>query len=351
MSRQIKETPPSMVENGRVVEFGHFKSPFRTNNIREADVFGLGKLGIKLLNPLRLKDWQHFAVFGEDFLFTFVVFNAHYLSNTFCYFVDRKTGEMFEHHREGSPFRARLARELWNDKCSYVSKGYRIDIQNRLESNRHFAQVDIAEKGGVPGIKADLEMLSDLGKYQAIEVVLKAAENRPVYSHKMVCPVRGKISVGGREVVLDGSRHLVAIDVHKAYYPYFMKWIWATGAGYDSTGRLVGFNLTHNILPDDETNNENGLWVGNGLSMFGAARFNLDTSDMLKPWQVKTNDGRVKVDFKPEGKRSGKINAGLISSDYHQPYGTFNGEAVDDAGNVHKITDFFGVTEHHVARF
>ncbi|MFA6034023.1 MAG: DUF2804 domain-containing protein, partial [Myxococcota bacterium] len=302
-------------------------------------------------NPLRLKDWQHFAVFGPDFLFTFVVFNAHYLNNTFCYFVDRMTGAMSEHHREGLPFRAKLAQNLWNDGCSYRSPGYNIEIQNRLQSNRHFAQVDIAAKGSIPALGADLEMVADIEKHQPLIVVLKAGENRPVYSHKMACPVKGKINVGGREIILDERKNLVLIDVHKAYYPYFMKWTWASGAGFNEQGEVVGFNLTHNVLPDDETNNENALWVGNKLSMFGAARFKLDESDTLKPWSVATTDGRCRIDFKAEGKRSGKINAGLISSDYHQPYGSFNGTAVDDDGVTHIIKDFFGVTELHKARF
>lgn len=351
MTRQMQKTPESMVQGGQITAFGHFDSPFRNINAMEADVFGTGKTGARLFNRFRLKEWQHFAIFGQDLLFTFVVFNAHYISNSFCYFVDRKSGEMIEHHREGLPFAARLADELWDDRCSFKMSGYRIGIRNHLEKNRHFASIDIDRNGATPGISADLELIADLACYQPIVVVLRLAPNRPAYSHKMACPASGRITVGDRTIDLDPGRHIVMIDVHKAYYPYRMNWSWATCAGYDGDGRLIGLNLTHNVIEDDTDNNENGLWVGNELSVFQAARFTFDEDRILEPWRVETEDGRCKIDFKPEGERRGKINFGVISSDYHQPYGTFSGEATDDSGKLHIIRNFFGVTELHKARF
>ncbi len=351
MSRTMQATPDRMVENGRIAAFGHFERPFRTINIMEADIFGVGRTAAKLVNPLRLKEWQHFAVFGPDFLLTFVVLNTHYLANSFCYFVDRKSGEMIEYHREGLPTLAKLARELWNDRCSFQMRGYSIGVHNYLDQNVHTASIDIAPHQGKPGILAEVKMHADLNQYQPLIVVLRLAENRPAYSHKMACPASGRIRIGERSIELDPARCLVLIDVHKAYYPYRMAWRWASCAGFDEQGRVVGLNLTHNVIQDDEENNENGLWVGRQLSMFGAARFTFNEKRLTDPWRVETTDGRCQVDFKPEGERTGVINAGVVYSNYHQPYGTFSGQATDDAGQVHLIRDYFGVTECHKARF
>lgn len=349
--RTMQPTPPRMVEDGRVTAFGHFDRPFPSVNILEADVFGLGRLGNRLWNPLRLKEWQHFAVFGPDFILTFVVLNAHYLSSSFCSFVDRETGHTVEHHREGPPWKAKLARELWNDRCTFGVPGYGIDIHNHLDNDRHTAGIRIEANKDAPAVSAELEFLADLARFQPIVGVLKLAENRPAYSHKMACPAAGRVTVGDRVIDLDPRRHLVLIDVHKAYYPYHMTWRWASCAGFDSEGRVVGLNLTHNVITDDESNNENGLWVGDRLSMFEAARFDFRPDRVLEPWRIETTDGRCRVDFRPEGERAGRINLGVVASDYHQPYGTFSGEAVDDAGKVHVIKDFVGVTEFHKARF
>ena len=351
MPRTIQATPERMVEQGKITAFGHFDRPFRKVNIMEADVFGLGRVGTGLLNRFRLKEWQHFAVFGPDFLLTFVVVNAHYLANSFCYFVDREDGTMIEHHREGPPFLAKLADELWDDRCAFKKPGYAIDIHNHLDQKRHRARIDISGASGKPGIAADLEFLADLDRHQPLAVVLKLGENRPAYSHKMACPASGTIRIGDRKIELDPTRHLVLVDVHKAYYPYRMTWRWASCAGFDDQGGVVGLNLTHNVIQDDTVNNENGLWAGDQLSMFESARFTYNEKSLLDPWRIETSDGRCKVDFTPEGERAGVINAGVVYSNYHQPYGTFSGEAIDDAGHKHAIKDFFGVTEFHRARF
>ena len=351
MTRPMQETPARMVEHGRISAFGHFRRPFTCNNILEADLFGLGTLGSKLLNPLRLKDWQHVAVFGPDFLFTFVIVNTGYLSSSFCYFVDRQSGERFEYQREASPGVAKLARELWADQCHFRRPGYRIEIDNALQQNRHQARIAIAADASVPRLDAELTLLADLERYQPLEVVLRLAPNRPAYSHKMACPAAGRIQLGERTIELDPATCLALIDVHKAYYPYRMAWRWASCAGYDAQGRVVGLNLTHNVIKDDTENNENGLWVGDQLSLFGAARFTFDERNLLAPWRIETEDGRVALTFSPQGERAGRINALLIASDYHQPYGTFFGHATDAAGVTHPINDFFGVTECHRARF
>ena len=67
-----------------------------------------------------------------------------------------------------------------------------------------------------------------------------------------------------------------------------------------------------------------------------------EATRLLEPWRVETADGRCRVEFRPEGERAGRINLGVLSSDYHQPYGTFSGTAVDDSGREHAIRDYFG---------
>lgn len=351
MKRALQDTPEFMVENGKIKAFGSFAQPFRHNNIMETDVFGIGRLGAKLFNRFRLKEWQHFAIFGTDFLFTFVVLDAHYLGSSFCYFVDRKNGEMIERHRDGLSTVVNLSNELWDARCSFKTPGYSIDIHNNLNNNRHTASINIPGKAGEAGISAELTFHADIEKYQPLEVALRLAPNRPAYSHKMACPASGAIRIADRVINLDPARCIVLIDVHKAFYPYHMTWSWATCAGFDDKGRIVGLNLTKNVIKDDAENNENGLWVGNKLSMFGAVRFDFNEKKLLDPWRIETEDGRCKLTFRPEGERTGSINAGIVSSNYHQPYGIFSGEAIDDSGQKHVIKDFFGVTEFHKARF
>ncbi|MCL4233168.1 MAG: DUF2804 family protein, partial [Deltaproteobacteria bacterium] len=300
MTREVKPTPRRMIEAGRVVEFGHFRDEFRDLNIGEADIFGIGALG-RIANPFRLKEWQHFAVFNDDVLLTFVIVNTHYLSNSFCYVVDRRTGTMTEHHREAPPWTARVAKGIHNDRCAFRGRGYDIEVINRLDEKRHDARIAIAPGKRAPDIDAAITMHADPDRHPPLVVALRLADNRPAYSHKMACPVSGRVRVGEREYAFDPACSLALIDVHKAYYPYRMTWSWASGAGFDPDGRIVGFNLTHNCVTDDEENNENAIWIGDRLCVLGAARFSFEERDLRKPWKIATTDGRCEVEFFPAG--------------------------------------------------
>ncbi len=348
--RPLNNTPPWLVKNGQVVDFGLFKEPFRNLNIADAQIWAPKVFPPKIFRMARLKEWQHFAVINSEVFLGFMVLNTHYLSSSFCYCVDRKTGEFFEHHVEVPGPAAKLSGELWNSASSFVKSDYEIRVINRLDEGFHRAHIDI-RGNDKPGVGAMIEMIEDLNALQPLITVLPIAPNRPLYTHKCACPVRGTISIGDRRIDLDEKEDIVIIDVQKTFYPYNTFWRWATCAGYSGKKGLIALNLVKNFIVDDERWNENVLWVGGKMSPLSAVRFEYDEDNVLKPWRVKTTDGRCDLTFTPQGERSGKVNYGVIKSDFHQPYGFFNGTAVDADGKKHKIKDFFGVCEHHLARF
>jgi hypothetical protein len=345
--RQLKETPEQMVTDGRITAFGVFREPFRHINLLDANIPGVPKS----LTKYRLKEWQHFAVLSQEVLMAFVIIDAHYMANSFCYVVDRETGDYVEHHRDASSHATKLAQELWSDACTFKRRGYSIEIENRLEEGFHRTKIDIAASLKEPGIHADLLILEDLNRIQPLIPVLPISENRPMYTHKAAVPVQGEIHLGKRRIVLDENIDVVMVDVQKTFYPYNTLWRWATCAGRDQEGEIIALNLVQNMIPDDDANNENCLWVNGQLSTWKGARFNLDESQILRPWQIETTDGECRLEFFPQGERAGKINFGILKSDYHQPYGRFRGTVTDSGGRQYQIEDFFGVTELHRARF
>ncbi|MDP8254958.1 MAG: DUF2804 domain-containing protein [Candidatus Alcyoniella australis] len=345
--REIKRTPQKIVTNGQVNEYGVFRTPFRTVNLEQIRLPGVPAS----LTRMRLKRWQHYALIGQDFLMAFVVLNARYMSTSFCYFLDRTNGRMVEHHREALGPQARVASELWNGRTYFKGIGYKIEIHNNLEQGLHRVKIDVSRRRGKPAISADLELVEDLERVQPLIPVLPISENRPLYTHKVPCPVRGEIRIGDRRISVEEGRDVALIDVQGTFYPRETAWHWATFAGRDPAGRLIGANLVQNMIEDDERYNENALWVEDCLSLWGAARFEFDPEDVMSPWTIRTTDELCDLRFEPQGERAGKINLGLLKSDYHQPFGTFSGRVVDAKGREHKIERMFGVTEYHTAKF
>ena len=343
----LKDTPGAAVVNGRVAEYGWFRKPFANLNLLEADVPGVPGF----LRKYRLKEWQHFAIITPEFFLGFVVNTVHYMTMSFCYAVDRETGRVVEHHREGLPGAARVSRELWSDTCAFSAKNYRIDVENRLSQGFHRARIDIAASREAESVRADLVMREDVESVQPLIIILPISDNRPLYTHKMVCPIEGELTVGDRRVTLDAARDLALVDVQKTYYPFSTAWRWATCAGYDREGRLIALNLVKNMVPDPETYNENCLWVDGRISRFTAAEFHFDPDRVTAPWRMRTNDGRCSLELQPRGERAGRINLGLIMSDYHAPFGSFSGRVTDDDGQAYDLKDLYGVAEYHRARF
>ncbi len=348
---ELKDTPRKMVENQSVVEFGAFKSPFRDVNISDARIAVAGRRMPGFYSRFRLKEWQHIGVIADEFYFGFAIVNAKFLANSFCYFLDRSAGTMVEYDRLAPPWVAKVARNIWDGECGFSFSGYDITIENRLNYSLHRGRVEIAESKSKPALKAEIEVIEDLDRVQPLEYIGLLRGERPAYTHKVACPARGEVTVGGKTYSFAEDRGIALIDVQKTFFPYTSFWNWATCGGHDDKGRMVALNLSKGINLREEELNDNALWVDGDLRFLGTATFMLNENAVLEPWHIETAGGACSLDFTPAGERWGKVNVGVVMSDFHQPYGTFRGFAVGSGGEKHEIADYFGVVEHHLARY
>jgi len=348
--RTIKETPPRLVEDGRVVDLGAFREPFRELNLEEADIFRVKSARLRPLVRLRLKEWQHFGVIHPRHYLGMVIFDAKFMSVSFVYHFDRSTGRMSEHSRQAPGGRARLPETTWRGECAFSARGYSMQVENRLEEGYHRVRLEVASRGGLPSMRGEFRMLEDLGRFQPLVVVSPFSPNRPLYTHKAACPVEGRVTVGEEVIELDPSRDVCLLDEQKSFYPYRSFWKWMTFAGYDREGRLLAANLCHNNIGQDEIYSENCYWIDGKIRLTGAARFAYSEADMLGPWFIKTTDGAVDVEFRPLGERAQRIRLGPLLSDFHQPFGLFRGRMGRGEESV-AVDDLFGLCEQHVTRY
>jgi hypothetical protein len=121
-------------------------------------------------------------------------------------------------------------------------------------------------------------------------------------------------------------------------------------ASHTADGRIIGLNLTHNLARQPARYNENALWVDGRPMRLGLARFQRNRADLMQPWQVSTDCGRIDLSFKPQGGRSEDLKLGLISSHFHQLYGLWSGTL--DAGTERfELKDALGLGEDHECRW
>ena len=93
---------------------------------------------------------------------------------------------------------------------------------------------------------------------------------------------------------------------------------------------------------------ENAFWVNGRLIKADVANFVYDDRNLLKPWQVASNDGRIQLRFFPEGERSAALRTGLVTSQFFQPFGRFEG-FLRGNGSPCELDAVSGFTEEHYA--
>ncbi len=348
--RTLEETPERMVGRDGMIRFGTFRRPFEDPNILDAPLAPWGPVPAAL-RRLRLKEWQHYGIITPEKYFGMVIFDAKFMGVSFVYCYDRGKKILFEHSRQGGGKSAKVAGQLYDDRCEFRQRGYLLRFENRLERGHHLISLDISSRKGIPAMRGEFRLEEDLDRMEPLVQVSPIKPWRPLYTHKAALPASGWAEVGGERVELDPSRDIALMDEQKTYYPYFSFWEWSTGAARDERGRIIAFNLCRNMIKGDEWANENCLWVDGRISLLSAARFTFDKGEVMRPWRMRTTDGRVELAFRPQGERAQRINLGLVRSDFHQPFGLYEGCLTDDGGMRHALRDAFGLAEYHLTRY
>jgi hypothetical protein len=338
-----------MVEADRSIHIGAYRTPFREANILDAPLYSFPAPGF--WKRFRLKEWQHYGIITPSHYFGFVIFDAKFTGVSFFYSYDRQNSTRFEHARQGGGKDLRVAAQVYDDVCRFDAPGYRIRFENKLDAGYHRIFLDIEGDKKRPSVEGDITVYEDLSAVEPLVQVSPVTARRPLYTHKAAVPASGSIRLGSQEIVLDRKSCIALLDEQKTYYPYFSFWKWSTAGGFTADGRIMAFNLCQNMIADDEDHNENCFWLDGKIQCLGAARF--EFGDVMKPWKIKTTGDELSLSFAPQGERAKRMSQafGLIFSDFHQPFGLYNGGFTDRSGLKHPVKDFFGLAEHHVTRY
>jgi hypothetical protein len=362
-----RPTPDRIVDDGHV-HVGRFDRPFRTVNLEEAPARHLlarlrtapGPLASaeRAWRKLRLKRWHYASIATPRLFLGAVVFDASYAGVGFAYVVDRKTG----HAREWSktvPFArgVSIAANSTDGRSRFAAAGFgEIVFENDGASGARRLRIDLAATKAHPGLTVDHEMIE---KYADTEPVIAVGEPSPgrwLYTHKSYgLPSGGVIASGDWNETTKPGEALAGLDWNCGYRLTETYWNWAAAAGRDARGRTIGFTFTSHVREGDgsapDTANDSAMWLGGRVVDLEDLRFEYDAKDILLPWRIRDRRGLVDLEFQPLGERVEDLDLKLVVSKFHQPYGTFRGTLKAPGGESFAISDVFGVTEQHFARW
>jgi hypothetical protein len=285
----------------------------------------------RLAQRFRLKEWIGWTFMHPELSASMVLMDANYLASSEIYVRDAASQRLTQHSATARGGSLSLPESLYGSAPSIARPGYRIDYDLGRIGETHRIHVDIAAKGDEPAIRADLAL--DGSRTSAPLSVSQPLRPRgEMYTHKLVFPVSGTLTVGDRTYVFEAERDLVILDEHKTFLPYRTHWLWGTFATSTPDG-IVGANFCER--PDAPgTPGESCLWVPDADKVatcvpLDPVAFVAESDEPLARWHGFSSDGALDVTFTPDGRKDVKHQLGVLAIDYWQLYGTWSGAVGD----------------------
>ena len=288
----------------------------------------------------RIKRWEYLGICNNDIIFGMAVVRLGYMCNLFAYLFDRRSTRISEYDI------------LTPGGDAAIFEGTSLTGGITFESGKTAVRMTSdPETITVEGsIKGELSVSLSFRKYgQPLVCLTRVGLKGFNYTHKEAgLPVRGTIRHKGVSWNIQKEQSFGIRDYTLGYLARQTFWNWASGGGMDKEGNRIGFNLVQGVNETGFT--ENAFWINGRVVKTDVVDFRYDDLDLLKPWHIESNDGRVRLRFLPEGRRSANIHAGLIVSKFHQPFGRFEG-TLGDGDQVCELQNVSGFTEEHYAKW
>lgn len=273
----------------------------------------------------REKHWQYFAVADESIAVGGAIVDATLFATAFCWVLERSTGRLIADHSRLLPGLAVSLSETPHRGTVARTRGLRRSVQ----ISRRDATVRIDGRMG----PVDLALTIEAPPERAVTAVCPVTDGPgPNVTQKEV-----SVAAGGT-VTVDGRTHriedgLALLDHTHGLLARTTSWRWGFGVGRRD-GEPVGFNL----VSEFNDGLENACWLDGTTEALSPAT--LET----EPWRLSAD--AVDLELAVEGERREDVDAGLLSSRYRQPIGTWSGEI-----RGLEVEEWFGVAEVHESRW
>ena len=332
----------SLIGPGGRPRFGIYRKPFADLSL---DLFRpYGREGYRactgFIKSCRIKRWQYLGACSDDVVFGLAIVGLGYLSNMFAYVYDRNSKSFSE----------------WNViqplGAGTFFEGSSLDGRIRFNKGtssvvmRNEAEIMTLSASWGKDLAAELRFVRGRETLNTVTRVGFAGFN---YTTKEAgLPVEGTVTVKGRTFSIQKERASGVLDYTVGHLARHTFWNWASGGGFDTSGKRLGFNLVQGVNETGYT--ENVFWIDGRMIKTDTIDFIYDDLNILGQWRLTSSDGKVNLIFHPEGERKMDLNAGFILTRFHQPFGRFEGYFSDGTATW-TLGKVFGFTEEHASKW
>jgi hypothetical protein len=344
MQHELTAPSPLLDEEGELVQVGWARQPLLDCNLENARLYRM-----RSLQTFRLKRWDYYGVTTPGFFFSITLAHLGYAGLVFAYTLDFASGDFHE-----ETLLVPLGRGIHLPRNSEQGESTFDNGQVRVafwpETNARHLELDWPAFREGEGLSADL-LLHQVPEHESLVIVIPIGQRRFYYNRKVNClPAEGWIQRGDQRTQLKPIDSLGNMDWGRGVWEYQSFWVWASASAFLADGRTLGLNLGFGF-GDTSAATENAIILDGRIHKLEEIQFDYNPGDFMRPWHMKSPDGRLSLEFVPFKERIATSNLLVITSEVHQMFGRYRGTVVTDEGEPIEVRDVVGFAEEHHARW
>ncbi len=306
-------------------------------------------------SKLRIKEWDYYLINDEDYALAFTIGDMGYLALVSASLLDLRNKTFNTQSTMGILPLGRLGMPATSDfgVTKYADKRASMCFEV-VDGMRHI-EVNFGDfENGEPLVA---EFVLDQEPRDSMVIATPWEEDdKAFYYNQKIIAMRaiGTFSLGSLYHEFHDDNSFGTLDWGRGVWTRDNTWYWGVAQGMQN-GHRFGMNLGYGF-GDTSAASENMVFVDGVAHKLGRVDFGIpvrDTSartvgefyDLMQPWHVTDNDGRLDLLFTPDIDRVDFIDLKLVVSDQHQVFGTFSGYVVLDDGTRFEISDLRGSAE------
>ena len=304
---------------------------------------------------LRVKEWDYYLVNDDECALALTIGDMGYASMVSAAVIDFRNGTATTRSTMGVLPLGRLGLPASPESGTSSYSDAKVDM--RFEVAGGLRRLVVAFRDFDAGQTLTADIVLDQPPRDTMVIATPWAEDpRAFYYNQKVVGMRavGSLWVGTHRHDFREDRSFGLLDWGRGVWTRDNTWYWSAAQGRQG-GRVVGFNLGYGF-GDTSAASENMLFVDGVAHKLGRVDFGIPMRnpgsrsigsrfDLMAPWHLTDDEGRLDLVFTPRVDRSDRIDLKAVVSDQHQVFGTFSGTAVLDNGSPLAITDLTGFAE------
>lgn len=337
----------TLVDEHGQVRLGRFKEPVL--DVSPKSYLATNRMGRPLGSLGRRFAWNQFQFLGlmsEELVLGCAVMDIGYLAGGFCYAFRPSSGE-YVHQRARRPLGMGTTLDALPETGEALVKVRGFNVRMGTETDPLLRTLTI----DTPRIRADLTFHETGPDCDPMRIVTRTGPfSGWVYARKTAgLRVEGWAEIDGQRMDVQSDTTTGHHDWTAGYMRRDTWWNWGCLGFITPEGVRVGMNVSCGV--NETSFSENCFWVDGVLHTLPGVHFEFDPTNPHSTWRLSSEDGRVSLRFEPLGEHRERVDALVVSSNFVQLIGRYQGHLITETGEKIAVDGALGYAENHYARW